>query len=449
MDPAEALRWMEAYDLWLIVIGLALLAVAMLPRMLSEKPLSMPIVVFALGFLAVALPLGIDGPDPLDHGPVTEHLTELGVIIALMGAGLKIDRMPGLGRWATTWRLLGITMVLTIAMAAFVGWQVAAFVPATAALLGAVIAPTDPVLASDVQVAGPGQGSEDEETEDTDPTEGGEEDEVRFALTSEAGLNDGLAFPFTNLAIAMAIAGSHPDNWIETWLLIDVLFKITVAVVVGLGLGWLLAALIFRSPAESTAGKAMTGLGAIAATLLIYGATEYAGGYGFIAVFLGALMIRHHAGEHAFHVPLFLATESTERLLVAVILIALGAAVAGGLLAPLTAPLIISALLIFFVVRPVAGILGLIGSAQAPWRERLFISFFGIRGIGSFYYLAFALNIADFEGERELWALVALIVVISIVVHGVLAAPLTERLDAIREKEEKERGKKRSSGGDG
>lgn len=438
MEIEEALQVFENYNIWLVIIGLALLATTVLPRLLSKHPFSMPMVLLALGYGAVALPFGLEAPDPKEHGDYAEHLTELGVIIAIMGVGLKIDRPPSLRGWSGTWRLLGITMVLSIGLAALVGWWVAAFAPATAMLLGAVIAPTDPVLASDVEVGSPGEGSEDEETEETDESGKGEEDELRFSLTSEAGLNDGLAFPFTNMAIAMAMAGAHPENWFGTWLKIHVLYELGVAAIVGLGLGYLLARLLMAMPSKTHLAKAMTGLGALAATLLIYGVTEVAGGYGFIATFLGAVTIRNYHRDHDYQEAMHKVMEKSERILTAGILIALGGAIAGGLLEPLNWMLVLSAVLIIFLVRPVAGILGMIGFKRAPWRERLAISFLGMRGIGSLYYLSYALNEEDFSGVDEIWALVGLVVVISIFVHGVTATPITEKLDEIREKENKQ-----------
>jgi NhaP-type Na+/H+ or K+/H+ antiporter len=181
----------------------------------------------------------------------------------------------------------------------------------------------------------------------------------------------------------------------------------------------------------------MVGLGALASTLLIYGATEYAGGYGFIATFIGAVVIRNYDRSHEYQKAMHAFTEKAERLLMAAVLIAFGAAVAGGLLAPLTWPLVLCAVLIIFVIRPVAGVLGLIGFDRASWSDRLAISFFGMRGIGSFYYLSYALNEETFEGKEELWALVGLVVLISIFVHGISATPVTEKLDELREKEKK------------
>lgn len=434
MEIEDALEVLENYDLWLFIIGVGFLCATILPRLLADYPFAMPIILLVLGYVVIKLPLGLEAPDPREQGDYAEHLTEIGVIISLMGAGLQIDRPFNFKTWNVTWRLLGITMIITIALAALVGWWIAAFVPATAVLLGAVIAPTDPVLASEVQVGAPQEGAEDGHTEETDPTEAGEEDEIRFGLTSEAGLNDGLAFPFTNMAIAMALAGAHPENWIESWLLVDVLMELGVAAIVGLLLGYVLAKLIFGQPAETPLAKAMVGLSALAGTLIIYGATEYLGGYGFIATFIGAVVIRNTSRDHEFHKALHKNIEKSERIVMVAILIALGAAIAGGLMDALTWPLVICAILIVFVIRPVAGVLGLIGFDKSPWRDRLAISFLGMRGIGSLYYLAYAMNEETFEGEDEIWALVALVIVISIFVHGISATPITEKLDKMREK---------------
>lgn len=433
MEASKAFEPLQIYDVWLIIIGVALLATTVLPRLLTKVPISHPAILLGAGLL-VALagaPLGLGAPDPFAHGKLIEHVTELGVIVALMGAGLRIDRAPSLRGWGSTWRLLGITMVLSIGLAAATGFWLAGLVPATAMLFGAVIAPTDPVLASEVQVGAPMAGSVEAEIEEYDPEEHGEEDDVRLTLTAEAGLNDGLAFPFTNMAIAMAMVGAHPSHWIETWLLVDVLAKMAIGVVVGLALGHVLARVLLSVEAETRLAKAMVGLGALAATLIVYGGTELFGGYGFIATFIGAVIVRNHERKHEYHHFLFMFSEKVERILTALILLGLAAAVAHGLLAPLSWPLVATAILVVFVIRPLAGVVGLIGVA-APWRERLAISFFGVRGIGSLYYLAYALNKTGFEGAAELWAVVALVIMISVIVHGVSATPVMNWLDAAR-----------------
>lgn len=413
---------LELYDVGLVTIGLALLGIAVLPLIVSERSVSMPIFFAGFGMLIFAAPFGFSPPDPLEQGHTAERLAELGVIIALMAVGLKIDRPVGLKAWSSTWRLLAITMPLSIGAAAFLGWWLVGFLAPTAILLGAVIAPTDPVLASEVQVKEPGASEEEE----SGPDEANREDEVRFALTSEAGLNDGLAFPFTNLAIAVALVGIAPSNWIGEWLLIDVFYKIIVGVLVGWATGWVIARIIFTTMPETQIAQSVQGIEAVAGTLITYGLTELAGGYGFIAVFVAAIAIRSYERSHEYNESLHRVTELSEQILMALIMVFFGGAVVGGLLAPLTTEAIIAAVLIVFLVRPLAGAIGFIGFDR-NWTERATISFFGIRGIGTFYYLAHGLNEAAFADADLLWALAGAIVLLSIVCHGITATPVIAR----------------------
>ncbi|MEM4780803.1 MAG: cation:proton antiporter [Halalkalicoccus sp.] len=361
----------ELYDVGLVVIGLALLGVAVLPLLVSGRPISLPIFFVAFGACVFWLP-GIPAPDPLEQGALTEHFAELVVIVSLMGVGLKIDRPPSLRGWAATWRLLAITMPLSIAGAALLGWWLVGLLVPTALLLGAVIAPTDPVLASEVQVEEPGE------------DETGEGDfETRFALTSEAGLNDGLAFPFTNLAIALALVGLAPGNWVGEWLLVDIGYRIGVGTIAGVALGAVLARVIFTTAPETRIAQSVQGLEAIGGTLAVYGLTEIVGGYGFIAVFVAALTVRHYERDHEYNESLHRTAELAEQTLMALLMVFFGGAIVGGLLGPLTTEGLLAALAIVFLVRPVAGIVGLAGFDR-PWGERGAIAFFGIRGIGRF-----------------------------------------------------------------
>ena len=113
---------MQLSDVLFALFGVAALLAGILPRLLEKRPLSMPIAFLALGMLVFALPLGLPSADPLDHPKLAEHLTEVCVIVALMGAGLKIDRPFGARRWSSTWRLLVVAMPATIAVTAVLGW---------------------------------------------------------------------------------------------------------------------------------------------------------------------------------------------------------------------------------------------------------------------------------------------------------------------------------------
>ena len=410
--PALALP--DSYILVLLGAGLLIALVVWLPLALRRLPLSLPIVCVGVGAAIFSLPQVTLEPLPWRHPEVAERFTEMVVIIALMGSGLKIDRVFKVRDWAVTWRLLGIAMPLSIAGVALLGAGVG-FPLAAAVLLGAVLAPTDPVLASDVQVG---------------PPKSGAEDEVRFGLTSEAGLNDGLAFPFVNLAIALALAHGAQDGWAAEWLGVDVLWKLAAGAAAGWAVGRLFGWLTFWAPARSKLAKTGDGLIALAATFVSYGATETIHGYGFLAVFVTALTFRHAHRSHNMQARMHELTEQVERLAMMVLLVAFGGALVSGLLAALRWTDVALALGVLLLVRPVAGLAALLGSSTTR-SERLTLAFFGIRGVGSFYYLAYALNAAPFDQAERLWAIVGLIVLMSVLLHGLTVTPAMRFLDKL------------------
>jgi len=406
----------QVYIIILCVFGAVVLLTAWLPMVLKEMPLSLPIVCVLIGVL---IGYGVPGGEalPLRYPEITLRLTEFVVIVALMGAGLKLDRPLGWRTWRITWRLLAITMPISIALIALVGHGLAGLPLVSALLLAALLAPTDPVLASDVQVGPPGSG---------------EEDDVRFGLTSEAGLNDGLAFPFTNLAIAAAAGGlAAAPEWLGDWALEDVLWKLAAGVAVGWLVGKMLGLLAFRLPHRAQLSRTGDGFVSLGITCLSYGLTELAQGYGFLAVFVTALALRHEERSHEFHETLHEFAEQLERLLMMVVLVLFGIALEGGLLDALTWSGAAAGLLVLLVIRPAAGLAGMAYSGL-PRDERLILSFYGIRGIGSFYYLAYALDEAPFEGATQLWALTAFIVLTSIVLHGVTVTAVIGHMDRAR-----------------
>jgi sodium/hydrogen antiporter len=338
-----------------------------------------------------------------------------------MGAGLALNRPFSFRTWGTTWRLLAITMPLTMLAVGLLGWWALGFGVAGAVLLAAVLAPTDPVLATDVQVNRPL----------ADP--GAEDDEARFALTSEAGLNDGLAFPFTYAAITISLVGVAPGGWLAQWVAVDVVWRLGIGTAGGLAVGWLLGRLFFSSvAAEHRMTENLQGFVALAAVFLAYGLTELAEGYGFVAVFVAAATIRSAERHHTHHEVMHTFVEQVERLLTVAVLVLLGGAVARGLLAPIGWEEVAFTAAFLLLVRPLAGWIGLARTRTGP-RERAVISFFGVRGVGSLYYAAYALQQGDFDVEDErLWGLVGLVVVASVVLHGVTATPVVSWIDNAR-----------------
>ena len=405
------------------IIGLAALAMAWLPAVLKEKPVSYAIVFVLFGVLIYLLPLPWELPaaDPIKYEYVTIHLTEMAVIITLMGTGIKLDRAFTWGKWKIPILLASVMMIICIAALGALGWWVLGLAPASAILLGAAMAPTDPVLASDVQVAGPREG---------------EEDHVRFSLTAEAGLNDGAAFPFTWLAVAVATATASESAftdlaWLGEWFLKDLVFKVIIGVGLGFLVGKLVAYVVFQLPHKVNFPRTNDGFMAIALTLVVYGITEIVGGYGFMAVFFAGFTFARQERKHEIHRTLHQFTDQIERILLVVVLIPFGGSLATGLLNHLTWQGVLVGLGFLFIIRPLASLLVLAGR-KIRFREKLAISFFGIRGVGSFFYLSFGLHQPGLSQKEELWSIAGFIVLLSIAIHGLSAYPVMRYLDLRR-----------------
>ncbi len=408
-------------ELVYLLVGLGLLLATVLPSLVEGRAVSPPMVVLAVGVLAGVL-LPVDDPvEPILNATLTTHLAEACIIISLMGVGLALERPPGWRSWRATWGLLVIGMPLCIAVVALLGWSLLGLTLPAAVLLGAVLAPTDPVLASDVQVEGPVV----EGMEDVD------DDEVRFTLTSEAGLNDALAFPFVFLGLFLMGRGSIGD-WGMEWLLWTLLGKIVLGAAIGWVCGWLLGRLAFRASGALRIAEHGNPLLALAATFAVYGLTELVGGYGFLAVFAAALGVRSVESSHGYHLDMHRLIHQLETVLTLVLLLMLGAALTAGLLGRLTWFGVLLGVLIVFVIRPLTAWLSMARCPGVERSERWIIAAFGVRGIGSIYYLSFALGSEYISEGLELWAVVAFTIVLSVVVHGVTATPVMRRMDQRR-----------------
>lgn len=398
------------YHLLLAASGMAVIFAYWLPRLVSRNEPPASALLIGLGFLAfVWIPGMPDAIDPIALPKPWEVISELCVVAGLFGVGLRIDRVASRRLWKPTLRLLAIAMPLCIAAVTVAGLAFGSMTLAGALLLAAVLAPTDPVLAADVQVGR--------------PLEGGEHP-VRFALTTEAGLNDGLAFPFVHLALAVAAAGGFTAAVITEWLWLDFAYRICVGVISGAVLGWLLGKLIFNWPRNRALADTGSGVLALAGVLAVYGLTELVEGYGFIAAFVSGLVLRRQESHHDFHAALHDFSEAIEHALTSVLLIALGAALPA-LFPHLTlAGAAIGAALVF-IIRPVTGFLSLLGTMDRG-RERMAIAFYGVRGVGSIYYLAYAGSHMELTNEAQLWAIVAFTIVLSTIVHGFTAGAVVE-----------------------
>jgi NhaP-type Na+/H+ or K+/H+ antiporter len=343
---------------------------------------------------------------------VIERLAEFAVIVALFSAGLKLDRPVGFRAWRSAILLLAVVMPLTIVAVAGLSALLIGLSAGAAVALAAVLAPTDPVLASDVQVGPPGER---------------DEPEPRFALTAEAGFNDGLAFPFVFLGLFLAAEGG--SGWVLEWLLADVVYAVAIGVAIGALAGRGVGALVSRLHDRELLSEAYDGWLAIATVLVVYGLTEAVGAYGFLAAFTSGLAFRRYERDHEFHGRVHDGAEMVEKFTELALVLLVGSTIT---LAGLGEPgwggwLVILALL--FVVRPLVTVVAFARSG-VPVAERWFIGWFGIRGIGSFYYAAVVLGagvLSGAEAEIVYWTTAAC-VGLSIVLHGITASPLSRRI---------------------
>ncbi|MEJ6979977.1 cation:proton antiporter [Pedobacter sp. P351] len=407
---------MDEYILLITLIGVAAFGMAWMPAITKLTGISYAIIYVLAGIAVFAIVPGwLPVPDVKKNEELVVRLSEMVVIISLMGTGIKIDRAFSFKNWSSPIRLVSIAMLLCIALATLLGYTLLGFDIASALLLGAALAPTDPVLASDVQVG---------------PPNAGKKSETKFSLTAEAGLNDGMAFPFTWLAITLSsIAHGHIGNdGLWSWFGYHFLYKLIFGAAVGYLAGRLVGYLVFRLGEKYSVLKTRDGFLAVSLTLMVYGFTELIHAYGFIAVFICAITFRHFEKKHDYHDDLHSFTDQAERLLVAVVLILFGGSLASGVLEALTLKMALFTVMLVFIIRPIAAYASIF-SSEIHIKEKFAISFFGIRGIGSIFYLAFAFRQIPFLHEKELWAIVAFTILISVLIHGITATPVMIHLD--------------------
>ena len=432
---------------WSAVIGLLLIAMALSDTVLSRLPLSTSMLYLAAGAAASPLWLGWSHLSPATHTLVLERMSEVVVLLSLFGSGLKMSLGLTDGRWLLPLRLAVVSMLITVGLIAAVGVAWLGLSIGAAILLGGILAPTDPVLASDVQVGDP---------EDRD--------RLRFSLTGEAGLNDGTAYPF--VLLGLGLLGLHeigPGGW--RWLAVDVLWGVTAGLAIGAALGVMVGRLVLylRSTHREAVGcDNFLALGLIG---LAYGGASVAHGYGFLAVFAAGVALRRveqratqvvaesstpsttqgvtqaAAAAHAHpdtseaeklatdpeHAPAYMAhamlsfNEQIERIAEVAAVVAIGMLL-------WTVPWQLASWVfvagVLLLIRPIAVLIGLVRSKTSTLQRGL-IGWFGIRGIGSLYYLMYAVNHGIEKSlAAELTALTLSVMVVSIVVHGISVTPL-------------------------
>lgn len=425
------------FALWSVIVGLLLVLMALGGTVLKRLPLSTAMLYLLVGIGVGPLALDLLQLRPTPDAHLLERLAEVVVLLSLFTAGLKLS--PGLRdrRWALPVRLALNSMVVTITLIAGVAWLFLGLPVGACILLGAILAPTDPVLASEVQLQ-----------------EAGDRDRLRFALTGEGGLNDGTAFPFVMLGLGLL--GLHElGPFGLRWLAVDVVWATAGGLAIGWALGTAIGRLVLYLRREHKEALGLDDFLALGLIGLSYGCALLLHAYGFLAVFAAGVALRrleqrHSAGgasattvEQAMahpdttvaesvatdpdHAPAFMAqavlgfNEQVERIGEVVIVIVIGAllwAVQWDAASWWFVPLLL------LVIRPLAVRIGL-ARASVSRNQRWLIGWFGIRGVGSLYYLMYAVNHGlDDKLADQLVALTLSVVVASIVVHGISVTPL-------------------------
>jgi len=418
------------FTYWVIGTGALLLAMSLAGGIIARLPLSPAIIYFVLG---VALgPWGASWLtiDPARHAPVIERICEVAVLVSLFATGSNVGGTLRGRHWNVPLRLASLAMLVTIVALFAFGYGVLHLSLGTAVLLAAILAPTDPVLASEVQVGDPA-----------------DRDRLRFGLTGEAGLNDGAAYPFVMLGLGLlSLHDLGAGGW--RWWAIDVVWAITGGLLVGAVLGVVLGRWLvrrYRDDAGEAGNDAFLGLGLLA---VVYGAAVVLHTYAFLAVFAAAVALQwivsgagstHRAVRSGTNGP---APESTttnasatkdivapiqrfnehlQSLFEFGVMIMIGAYFAVARI-PLEALAVIG--ILFFVVRPLSVFLALYGT-RLDRHQRVLASWFGIRGVGSMYYVFYA-STHGLPGPvaQHLLGIVTAVIAASVLLHGISVTPL-------------------------
>jgi len=433
--PGRAVRTQRmTFETGYALLGALLIAVVVIASRVKRLPLTETMLYLLAGAVLGPLGFGLLGLDAHAHSKMLERVAEAAVLVSLFTAGLKLRIPLRDGRWRIPLRLAFASMTFTVGLIALAGVWLLGLPLGAAVLLGAILAPTDPVLASEVQLENPG-----------------DRDRLRFSLTGEAGLNDGTAFPFVMLGLGLL--GLHEIGpWAWKWWAVDVVWAIGAGLGIGALLGTLTARLVLWLRREHKEGVGRDEFIALGLIALSYGVALLAHAYGFLAVFAAGLALRAVEREHTGEEPPaeVLALEQTskanqelatspekapahmagavlafnqqiERILEVALVLLLGVTLSRDYLRFEELAFLAA---LFLAIRPLAVLGGLVGG-RVTGAERGLLSWFGIRGIGSLYYLMYAVN-RGLSPELA-WQLISTtltVIAVSIVLHGITVTPL-------------------------
>lgn len=412
---APGFKPISAFAALVLFLGFVLLAAGRALTLEEKSPYSASVVYLGLGLAAAGVihVLDLEWIDPFEDARLIEHLTEFALVVALFASGLTINRALRWRQWRAVVGLLGLVMPLTIAAGALFGAAAMALSLGAAIALGAILAPTDPVLTGTVGLGPPGDTRE--------------ESDARFNLTAEAALNDGLVSPFVLLGALIIDRGG--SGWLGEWAAADLLYGIVLALALGALGGYAFGSFIKWLQPRHVLAPEFDGFLVIGGVLTVYGLAELLDAYGLVAVFVAGVYFRRYEIEHEYNLRLHRAATIAKHFAELGVIVLLGTLVTGdafgapGLGGWLIAPFLI------LVVRPL-GVLLLLARSTMSRRERVFLAWFGVKGVASLYYVSFLIGqgLLPAEDQTQLFWTVAFAVMLSILIHGIGAIAITRRL---------------------
>ncbi len=428
-------------SLWFLIVGLLMLTRGLTTSFLQKLPFTPAIVYLCIGTVLGPSVLNLFYFDPIKQSALLELFTEIAVLISLFSAGVKMPVPLDFHQWRAPLRLASVSMIMTVGLITLFCWLVLGLPIGAGVLLGAILAPTDPVLATDSQSRYPG-----------------DKDQLRFTLTCEAGMNDGTAFPFVMLGLGLLGLNELGDfGW--RWMLVDVVWATSAAIIIGVLGGILIGKTVWKLRGKIEQHDVLDDFVALGLIAIVYGLCLLLHAWGFLAVFFAAVALRHTETKFAHKmkkkitqpiisdleandsiqglsadkvnqtpivsIEALIFKEHLERLSELMLILLVG----GMLLISFWNWRAISlAAFVFLVARPVSVMIGLIGTPTS-FRIRSIVGWFGVRGIGSLYYLMYAIQHGINESlARDLTQLCLVVISLSIVLHGTSIKPLLKLL---------------------
>lgn len=417
---------------WFLLIGGVLFAIGLTQPLMRLLPLTNAIVYLAIGIILGPTILGVIHFNPLEQSATLKLIAEIAVVLSLFTAGMKMPVPVTFPRWRGPILMAFVAMTMTVALVGAFGYFALSLPLGAAILLGGILAPTDPVLAGEVQVRRPG-----------------DRHRLRFCLTAEAGMNDGSVMPV--IMLGMGLLGLHELGALGAqWAIQDVLWATSAGIGLGIAAGFGVGHLVHHlRQKHGGLTPLLDDFIALGMAGLVYGVSLATGVWGFLAVFTAAVVLRQTEVRlmGAPRAPGHLGSRSTgsraagprspgitenslsvhealERLAELILIMLLGGML---FLDSWSWRAVAVALFLFLVARPLA-VLVVAQATRFPFRLRSLVGWFGVRGIGSLYYIVYLIEQGlPTDLALELLHITLVVITLSIFLHGISTKPVLAR----------------------